>query len=69
MEMNYITPAIDNKCTLNTESIRSTSRKNMNITQVDFISTVYNCSILECIWYLFQFLFRLYEQLILSRKI
>ena len=69
MEMNYITHIIDNKSTLNVEPIKSTSRKNMNITQVDFISTVYNCSILECIWYLFQFLFRLYEQLILSRKI
>ena len=53
MEMNYIIHIIDNKCTLNVETIRSTSRKNMNITQVDFISTVYNCSILEYIWYLF----------------
>ena len=40
MEMNYITPVIDNKCTINTEPIRSTSRKNMNIPQVDFISTL-----------------------------
>ena len=61
MKWHYISPAMDNKYNYNTEPSRSTSRENINILQVNFVSTFYNCSVLDCIWYFFQSLFMLYE--------